>query len=156
MSKNASVPILKLYIALCLLLASAGCIKAPTPIAGKVIDAKGAPIAGATVRLLTDDRNQAAETLTGVDGSFAFPRLAPGVYQLVVEMPGFHKATRSSVDTAIHTSRKLEVLLQPRQQPAPPPAEFNPGSRIEDYPQDYLPTALAAVAGARLPLQLRG
>jgi len=139
LSNKVSNPILITILAFCLLLASVACSKESTPIAGKVIDTKGAPIAGATVRLLTEKQNQAAETITQVDGSFAFPRLAPGVYQLVVEMPGFRKATRSAVDTAIHTSRDIKVHLQPRQQPA----EFSPGSPLEEHLQDPLPTALA-------------
>lgn len=113
----------------CLLLAAFAYAQEPVSIAGKVADAKGVPIPGALVRLLAPDQKQAAETLTDEDGTFAFRGLAAGVYQLVAEMPGFQKATRNAVDTAVETSRNLTIQMPSPPRPAGLAAKLLPGAQ---------------------------
>ena len=109
----------------------------PAPIGGKVTDAKGTPIPGATVRVFLGDQTQATEMLTDFDGTFAFSGLPAGVYRLVVEMTGFVKATRESVDPAAETSRTLTILLQSPPRPPRPPAAKTAVNRTTESPQTF-------------------
>jgi hypothetical protein len=143
MTMSRTARSLRLVLLASLLLTGIGCARTRTPIAGKVVDQAGAPIAGATVRVLTEDQNQAAVTVTGPDGAFAFPHLSSGVYQLVVEMPGFHKATRHAIDTTVRTNRQLKVPLEPRTGPDRFPEDFAPGESLEEMQLESQPTALA-------------
>ncbi|MGA2264581.1 MAG: carboxypeptidase-like regulatory domain-containing protein, partial [Acidobacteriota bacterium] len=111
----------------CLFLGGMARAQEPVSITGKVTDAKSVPIPAATVRLLMGD--QTKETLTDVDGFFAFNNLAVGVYQLVVEMPGFQKLTKDAADAAVEANRNLTIQLQatpaPPRPPKPAPARTN-------------------------------
>jgi hypothetical protein len=49
-------------------------------IAGAVLDARGAPIAGATILALAPDATDGTETFTDDDGEFVLPGLSPGRY----------------------------------------------------------------------------
>ena len=69
-------------------------------IEGKVVDARNSPIPAATVRLLSSAAGSPLETLTEIDGTFSFPNLPSGTYQLVIEMRGFEKFARESVEPA--------------------------------------------------------
>jgi hypothetical protein len=93
----------------------------PISIGGKVTDAKGVPIPGATVRLLAGDLTQ-AESLTDPDGIFAFRGLAQGSFRLMVEMLGFEKMTRDAVDSTVEASRNLILALSAPPKPPRPVA----------------------------------
>ncbi|MBZ5498729.1 MAG: TonB-dependent receptor [Acidobacteriia bacterium] len=107
-----------------LLLAVFAYAQEPILIAGKVIDAKGVPIPAATVRLLVGDQVQ-TETLTDIDGSFAFQGLAAGIYKLGIEMSGFLKVDKDAVDTTMEASRNLTISLQST---PPPPRPLRPAA----------------------------
>lgn len=51
-------------------------------IAGEVLDASGAPVAGATVHLAADDQHWFEETATDASGLFELPGIGPGVYEV--------------------------------------------------------------------------
>lgn len=58
-------------------------------IAGEVVDASGAKIQGAVMKLI-DSASNAAKTITTVqDGRFEFSALPAGRYRLSAEKPGF-------------------------------------------------------------------
>ncbi|PYV11634.1 MAG: hypothetical protein DMG07_18735, partial [Acidobacteria bacterium] len=69
-----------------------------SPISGKVVDGKGVPIPGATVRLFAGETGPPIELLTEIDGSFTFANLPAASYRLVVEMTGFQAATVEGVN----------------------------------------------------------
>ncbi len=54
-----------------------------------VLDPSGAVVAGATITLENSDTGQQQNGITGDDGSFRFPALAPGHYRLRIEASGF-------------------------------------------------------------------
>ena len=68
-------------------------------IAGMVVDPKGTPVVGAQVKLTRQDQSKdpssAQETLTGDDGQFSVPAIAPGPFQLTVAAAGFATETTS-------------------------------------------------------------
>ena len=82
-------------------------------IQGKVVDARNSPIPAATVRLSSSPPGPPLETLAEIDGTFSFPNLPSGTYQLVVEMRGFEKFAREGVAPAAETTSPLTSHLAP-------------------------------------------
>lgn len=101
----------------CFFLASGFSAQGNGIIRGRVSDAKGVPVPAATVRLLDGDQVK-TETLTDLDGLFAFPEPGTGVFRLTVEMPGFQKAVKDGVDAAAEAAGNVEITLSAT---APPP-----------------------------------
>jgi hypothetical protein len=66
-------------------------------IAGTVEDAQGAPVPGATVVLVSNERGNELTFTTGAFGTFTFPQLAPGSYTLKVSLEGFKTVERTNV-----------------------------------------------------------
>lgn len=91
-------------------------------IAGRVVDAKQAPVPAATVRLYSKDPGPPLETITQLDGTFAFNDLPPGRYRLEVEMRGFEKLVRDGLNPEADASRGLSLVLQRPKPSSPVPA----------------------------------
>jgi hypothetical protein len=66
-------------------------------ISGTVMDQSGAVIAGARVRLTNEDQSLHQEVVSGADGQFFFPGVAPGPFQLTITSAGFATQTFSGV-----------------------------------------------------------
>ncbi|NWG14689.1 MAG: carboxypeptidase regulatory-like domain-containing protein, partial [Acidobacteria bacterium] len=66
-------------------------------LSGTVRDPSGAAVPGATVKAIDTRTNLAVETITTVEGTFAFPSLQPGNYTLEIEMTGFKKLVKTGV-----------------------------------------------------------
>ena len=64
-------------------------------ISGTVLDATGAPLSKAQVRLTREATTPAAETLTEPDGHFSFTNVAPGPFELSIALAGFKTKTVS-------------------------------------------------------------
>src|SRR5690349_11299739 len=80
-------------------------------ITGRVVDANGSPVSGASVTV-TDVSRAAATTLTtNADGLFDAPYLRPGLYQVLVEASGFKKTLRDKVEVAINETSTLAITL---------------------------------------------
>ncbi len=94
-------------------------------IAGKVLDSRGSPIPGASVRLLLTD-GAPAEVLTSLDGSFRFEPLQMGAYQLIVEIAGFKKATKEAIDVSAESSRNILIQLESLPRPPKPQISSRP------------------------------
>ena len=74
-------------------------------ITGKVVDAQGAPVPGATVTITT---NQGPKTLVSdANGRFFAPYLAPGRYSVKVELTGFAPVEQKNID--VHLGQRLEL-----------------------------------------------
>ena len=100
-----------LLLAVCLDLGGAS-EASPVAIRGTVVDATGAPLAGATV---TVDSPGAVPVMTAADGRFAVSLEAPGERRLTIAHPGFQPAVvvLAPVVGGV-TSRDLRVTLLPR------------------------------------------
>jgi hypothetical protein len=174
---NASI-IRRFFWLSCFLLAVIAYAQEPISITGKVTDGKGAPVPAATVRLFAGELKQ-AETMTDLNGSFTFKDLSTGVYQIVVEMQGFEKATKDGVDISVEANRTQTIALKntpppPRPTTAKPvqgaqPAAANTGAfqavQTTDLPgmqlfqqdtQSGLPASTAANVGNNDVLLING
>ncbi len=79
-------------------------------IAGRVVDAQGLPVPGATVTVVTP---QGPRTLTtDSDGRFFAPFLTPGQYEVKVELQGFRTLDRQNVDVRLGQRVELTLPLQ--------------------------------------------
>ena len=82
-------------------------------ISGVVTDSGGGVLPGATVTIKNTGTNSTRETVTGADGSFAFPDLLAGKYDLTVSMQGFKTYSRRPSASACAPLRwKWAALLK--------------------------------------------
>ncbi len=79
-------------------------------ITGVVKDNQGAVIPGATVTLTGPSR--LSTFVTTPDGRFRFLDVLPGEYQLMVELQGFAKFTRTNLAVSVGASLDVPVVLQ--------------------------------------------
>jgi trimeric autotransporter adhesin len=106
-------------------------------IGGKVTDAKGSPIPGASVRIYVG-ADSLAEALTDLDGIFQFEGMPAGSYQVTAEIAGFAKATKSEVNGAAESSRNLALKLDSLPRP-PRPQTALPASAKEQSQKKQQP-----------------
>jgi len=80
-------------------------------ITGQVSDSSGAVIAGATVTATNVATNAARNSVTSDAGIYAFPSLAPGVYNVRVEKAGFKTTTSTNVEVQVQQTVRLDFAL---------------------------------------------
>jgi hypothetical protein len=66
-------------------------------IQGRVVNAQGMPIAGATVTVSTKDEQPRAKIVTAADGLFAISNLEPGLYTITVSLANTQQVLRRDV-----------------------------------------------------------
>src|SRR4030095_16187145 len=66
-----------------------------------VVDDSGAIVPGASVTITQKETNQTREQTTPENGTYSFPNLQPGTYDVVVTLPGFRTFTTKDVTVAI-------------------------------------------------------
>lgn len=94
------------------LIALAACLAAQEfrgTLTGRVTDPSGAGISNAKIVVTETDTNARSQTVSGADGTYTVPFLAPGVYSVSVEAPGFAKFTQDGV----RISAVQQVTLNP-------------------------------------------
>src|SRR5262249_39659278 len=77
-------------------------------IVGNVTDKSGAVITDATVRIANKGTNQTRETLTNVDGSFSFPTVQTGTWEITVSKNGFKSTTRTNIDVTLNNITRYD------------------------------------------------
>ena len=97
-----------LTVAILLLTWIAGYAEA-SPVSGRVVDPHGAPVAGASLKLLNAGGDIIRESTTDAQGRFTLSDVDPGQYQLTAESPSF---VAVNVSVAMHASQSQEVELQ--------------------------------------------
>src|SRR6266852_274582 len=80
-------------------------------IIGRASDPSGAILSGANVKATNIATNATVETVTNDSGAFEMPYLLPGVYTVTVEIAGFKKAVRESVQLRIGERVTLDFAL---------------------------------------------
>ena len=80
---------------------------------GTVIDANGAAIPGASVKLTSLTTSQLRETLSENSGDFGFTILPPGAYKVEVSANGFRTTLVESVQINITQTTSVVVQLEP-------------------------------------------
>ena len=82
-------------------------------IVGNVTDSSGGAIPSAKV-ILTELNTRIVHTgLTNPSGSYEFPDMPPGTYEVAVEMPGFKKEVKSGIVLEANTSPRADMRLEP-------------------------------------------
>lgn len=85
--------------------------QSPGSLSGTVVDQSGAVVSGAQVKLTVGDQTpngQALSAVSGTDGEFFFPKVAPGAFQLAITSTGFGPKTFSGT---LHAG-EVETLPQ--------------------------------------------
>jgi len=78
---------------------------------GRVLDASGAALPGATVSVQNADTNEIASTTTNEQGDYTVPFLRPGLYTVIVELAGFKKQTSSGLRLQVSQVAEINVQL---------------------------------------------
>jgi hypothetical protein len=126
-----SVRILGLMITLAFALAGASLWAATQNalVTGSVYDAAGAPVPGATVRLINAGIGFSQSQPTDDNGTYTFTAVPPAEgYMLSVEMAGFATEIRQDMEVSVGDNKLVlpPFLLQPVAPPVPPPTPAQP------------------------------
>jgi hypothetical protein len=97
------------------MLAGASARAQEASLGGRVVDASGGAVPGATVVLTSTATAVASETVTNGEGLFNFPSAPPGLYSVKATLTGFSTATVDDVRIETGESRSLVIPLQPGQ-----------------------------------------
>src|SRR5882762_6623674 len=81
-------------------------------ITGRVIDPRGASVPNATVTATNAETGIARTTTTTSDGLYRFDNLAPGVYNVTLNVSGFNKAEARSVKLQVGEARDINFNLE--------------------------------------------
>ena len=137
-----------------IILLSLGAAAQTATLSGTATDAKGKPIANATVSIKAEAGPNPIEVHTDADGNYSIPNLAPGDYSISASGEGLaSKTIKVTITTVAASDPRLVVDAAPEQQKpaqelpnaptsAPPPAPASPS--LED-----LGFSSAADAGER-------
>jgi hypothetical protein len=79
---------------------------------GSVVDAQGAVVPGATVKIVNTDTNLTRETVTDAQGGFTFANVQAGPYDVRVSLTGFREAVRSRVPVSAGQISRADVKLE--------------------------------------------
>lgn len=80
-------------------------------IRGVVTDESGAVLPGVTVTLRGPAVQGAPSAVTNESGVYRFPNLAPGVYEVTAELPGFSTKVQTGVQVALGATQELPVQM---------------------------------------------
>src|SRR5687767_9020973 len=81
-------------------------------VSGRVKDAQGGVVPGATVVVTSQQTQQSWTAVTDQTGFYTFANLAPGRYNISTELQGFKKALRPDVQLDAAASVTLDVILE--------------------------------------------
>ncbi len=79
---------------------------------GRVADPSGSGVPSAKIAVIQIETNARTETVSGVDGNYTVPFLAPGVYQLSVEVTGFSKFVQTGIRVSAAEQVTVNAALQ--------------------------------------------
>lgn len=81
-------------------------------ITGTVSDVSKAVIPGASIVATNTETGVRTETVSTETGNYALAQLAPGVYEISVELPGFKKLVRQGITVLATQSLRIDVSLE--------------------------------------------
>src|SRR6188474_1466280 len=81
-------------------------------ILGRVVDAKQASVAGATVTVINEATGVSQTQTTTDSGVFAFDSLPVGAYTVAVEQSGFKKYQKTGNHLEVNTPLNIEVVME--------------------------------------------
>src|SRR5215472_407960 len=80
---------------------------------GTITDPAGAVVPGANVTITEVNTNLSRSTVTNESGNYIFGNLERGVYRIEVQVTGFKKAIRESVDVLVNNDTRADLQLEP-------------------------------------------
>ncbi|MGH9384506.1 MAG: carboxypeptidase-like regulatory domain-containing protein, partial [Vicinamibacterales bacterium] len=80
-------------------------------IQGRVVDAQGAVLPGATVTATSPSALGAQTTVTSETGNYRFPGVPPGAYALTFELAGFNTLKRDGIQIGLGFTASVNVEL---------------------------------------------
>jgi hypothetical protein len=81
-------------------------------ITGRVTDAQGSAVPGATVTAEQAGTGLQRTATTGTSGEYTLTQLPPGIYTVTAELAGFRKVTAKDLEVNVGTRRTLNVQLE--------------------------------------------
>src|SRR6267142_6020383 len=79
---------------------------------GTTTDATRAVIPGVEVTLTNEATREVRTAISGENGNYSFPLLAPNTYRLEAGLPGFKTAARSGVRITVTETTRLDIQLE--------------------------------------------
>jgi hypothetical protein len=98
-----------------LLLALAAGLAAQTgtsSITGTITDSTGAAVAKAQIQIINEETGAAMHTESNSEGVYRAPSLAPGLYRIEADLPGFEKSVRRGVTLQVSQTLPVDLALQ--------------------------------------------
>jgi hypothetical protein len=106
------LPLGILVLALAVLgVAPAGAQSGTASVRGRVVDQQGSAVPGATVTLSHPQTGTTRNTVTNTEGLYQFLGVAPGTYELTVELTGFNTARVEDVELRVDSALRQNVTL---------------------------------------------
>jgi hypothetical protein len=99
-------------------------------IKGRITDEKGAALRGAYLYVTSPAALGVANFMTPKSGRFQVPGLEPGLYKVVVEMPGYKTTTMEGIRVSAGSTATADFRLQPAAAEEEP-ASARPGSGLD-------------------------
>jgi hypothetical protein len=81
-------------------------------IRGRITDATGGAIPGASVTLTNALTNVSIQSSSNEEGLYTFPRVVPGRYSLEVQKEGFQRALREGLIVEVNESAAADIQLE--------------------------------------------
>ncbi|HXW06809.1 MAG TPA: carboxypeptidase-like regulatory domain-containing protein, partial [Vicinamibacterales bacterium] len=81
-------------------------------ITGRISDAQGGRLPGATVTATNVATNVGSTTTTGMEGQYTISYLTPGVYAVSVELSGFKKLVRENIEVRVGDRVTVDLSLE--------------------------------------------
>ena len=91
---------------------SAGAQEFRGTLTGRVTDPSGAGVSNAKIVATQIETNARSQTVSGPDGTYTVPFLAPGVYKIAVEAAGFSQFTRDGIRVSAVEQVTVNPTLQ--------------------------------------------
>jgi hypothetical protein len=80
-------------------------------ISGRVVDASALGLPGATVTVTSQSTGFTRTVVTAETGGYAVPNLEPGIYTILIELPGFSSVRRPDVQLTAGTALTFEFRM---------------------------------------------
>jgi hypothetical protein len=79
---------------------------------GRVSDAQGGRLPGATITAINLATNVGSTTTTGAEGQYTIPYLTPGTYSVSVELSGFKRLVRDNIEVRVGDRVTVDLRLE--------------------------------------------
>jgi Carboxypeptidase regulatory-like domain/TonB dependent receptor/TonB-dependent Receptor Plug Domain len=100
-----------LFVAALCLVAVPALAQQQASISGRVVDASGLGLPGATVTVTSQSTGFTRTVVTADTGGYAVTNLEPGVYTVLIELPGFSSVRRPDVQLTAGTALTFEFRM---------------------------------------------